>query len=376
MKRFKTTALTVMFFVLTLTVLTITLFREKGSISYQENRVLAGRPSFSVEAAANGDITRDFGSYITDHFAGRSYLLKLKGVIDINVGERMINGVYISSDRLLSANNLKNVSTEGFTEAVNTFSDNYEGTVYFTALPTSTGVYGEMLPEYLNTGAEKQRIDSLYGDLGDKVRRIDAYSILKMLNDNYIYYRNDTKWTSYGAYCVYRTVIQKLGFSPIAYDRFTIEHVTGEFRGNLYNRSQYTGIKADMLDIYEYRRGTEIVSCKSYDNSGAEHDAELYDKSFIGTHDMYRLYLGEKTLMLRINTGLNNDKKLLVIKDDYANCFVPFLTQHYSEICVISPDMLTADLSQLLDVNEYEQTLFLFGIENISDELNMQLLNR
>ncbi len=365
-----------MFLVLTLTVLVITLFREKGSISYQENRVLAGRPSFSVEAAVNGDITRDFGSYITDHFAGRSYLLKLKGVIEINVGERMINGVYISSDRLLSANNLKNVSTEGFTEAVNTFSDNYEGTVYFTALPTSTGVYGEMLPEYLNTGAEKQRIDSLYGDLGDKVRRIDAYSILKMLNDNYIFYRNDTKWTSYGAYCVYRTVIQKLGFSPIAYDRFTIEHVTGDFRGNLYNRSQYTGIKADMLDIYEYRRGTEIVSCKSYDNSGAAHDAKLYDKSFIGTNDMYRLYLGEKTLMLRINTGLNNDKKLLVIKDDYANCFVPFLTQHYSEICVISPDMLTSDLSKLLNVNEYEQTLFLFGIENISDELNMQLLNR
>ena len=34
---------------------------------------------------------------------------------------------------------------------------------------------------------------------------------------------------------------KKLGFSPTAYDKYTIDHVTDGFRGDLYNRSQYSG---------------------------------------------------------------------------------------------------------------------------------------
>lgn len=376
MKKFKQVLTAILFFSFVLTFSVFTIVREKGTTSYQENRRLAEMPDLNAYSLVSGSLVPQLGSYIADHFAGRSYWLNVRSFIDTNVGERVVNGVYIADNMLLGINDSENMKINSFTDAVNQFSDDYAGTLYFAAVPTSTGVYGEMLPVYMNVGSEKNKIDELYENLGNSVRKIDTYNILKMLNDNYIYYRNDSKWTSYGAYCVYRTVIQKLGFSPIAYDHYTIEHTTGDFRGNLYNKSQYRSIKADMLDIYDYSAGSEIVSCTAVENNGKEHPAELYDKNFIGTNDMYKLYLGESAPLIHITTNVNNERKLLVIKDDYADCFIPFLTQHYSEICVISPDVLTKELSSFIDKNDYEQALFIYGIENISDETAPDSINK
>ena len=65
-----------------------------------------------------------------------------------------------------------------------------------------------------------------------------------------------------------------------------------------------------------------------------------------------------------------------MIKDDYADCFIPFLTQHYSEIDVLSPELLDGSASDFVDFDKYEQTLFLFGIENLSDSSIFASLNR
>ena len=39
-------------------------------------------------------------------------------------------------------------------------------------------------------------------------------------------------------------------------------------------------------------------------------------------------------IMIR-NPDALTDRKLVVIKDSYANCFIPFLTSHFSEITVV-----------------------------------------
>lgn len=356
--------------------LILTMFRTKGTESYQENRKLAELPEFTFSALLDGSYADELGDYFTDHFAGRSYLISANGAINANIGEGIVNDVYVTDSMLLALPDAEEASFDMYAAAVNEYAEDYDGTVYFAAIPTSSGVYSDMLPEYLSDSSEKEQIDSLYNSLDGTIRKIDAYNILKMLNDNYIYYRNDSKWTSYGAYCVYRTVIQKLGFLPSAYDKYTIEHVTADFRGNLYNRSQYSEVKADMLDVYTCRDGAEITECIGYNNDGTSYEKRLYDKSFISTNDMYNLYLGEAAPYVRIKTSVNNDRKLLVIKDDYADCFIPFLTQHYSEIAVISPDCLENGISSFVDPDDYEQTLILLGIENLSQEDLLDSINK
>lgn len=356
--------------------LTMTLLREKGTDSYQENRRLAELPEFTLSSLTDGSCTEKLGSCFTDHFAGRSYWLCINGAISANLGESSVNGVYVADDMLLAMPEMDENSFDECISAVNDYAVNYNGIVYFVAVPSSSGVYSERLPQYFDSNSEKELIDSLYNSLESDIRKIDAYNILKMLNDNYIYYRSDSRWTSYGAYCVYRTVIQKLGFLPAAYDKYTIEHVTGDFRGNLYNISQYTGVKSDILDVYSYSGGAEITECVGYNNDGTFYEKKLYDKSYIGTNDMYKLYLGEDAPFVRIRTSVNNEKKLLVIKDDYGDCFIPFLLQHYSEIAVISPDYLENGVSSFINPDDYEQTLFLYGIENLNSSGIFENINK
>lgn len=310
--------------------------------------------------------------YLTERAASRlparSRMIAADSRLKSAMNESIVNGVCVDSSMLLDAEVSDRGSTTKNARIINEFCGNYKGAVYFAAIPTSSGVYESRLPEYMRKNPESLQISSFYGELEGNIREIDAYNILKMLNENYIYYRNDTRWTSYGAYCVYRTVIQKLGFSPVAYDKYTIDHVVDDFRGNLYARTFYSRVRPDIIDIYRYPEGSGIISCTAYDNDMKSFAGKLYDKSFIDSGDMYDMYLGEKRPLIRIRTTVNNERRLLVIKDSFADCFIPFLTQHYSEIDIADPAYMEGSISNFVDPDNYEQILFLFGIDSMDDE--------
>ncbi len=368
------TAVLVILFIFSFLILTVV--EKKSDESLTENRSLAPFPHFSAESLSDGSYSRQLEAYMTDHFAYRDKWVSAKAEIESDMCEKIVNGVYVGEDRLLDTDILERRISEKNIDAVNKFTENYKGTVYFTAVPTSSGVYGDVLPEYLLSNNEKNQMDNLYTALDDSIRKIDTYNILKMLNDNYIYCRNDTKLTSYGAYYVYRTIIQKLGFQPSAYDKYTIKHVTSDFRGNLYSRCLYSGTKPDILDVYSYAGGAEITSCTAYKNNGISYRKILNDMDFLESGDMYRMYLGEEEPFIRIKTSVNNAKKLLLIKDSYADCFIQFLIQHYSEIVVISPGHMTKNISNFVDPDNYEQTLFLFGIDSMDNENLFEYINK
>lgn len=350
----------------------LTVFSRKSDSSFTENRSLAPLPKPELGALYDGSFTAGLNEYITDHFAGRSGWIAAKTAMETQLSEGIVNGVFISDDRLLDAELSSRTPAAVNADIFNDYAERYSGTVYFAAIPSSSGVYGDALPEHTVTRSENQQITALYDLLSGDIRKIDAYNILKMLNDNYIYYRSDTKWTCYGAYCVYRTVIQKLGFLPTPYDKYSIAHVTDSFRGNLFSRTLSEKPKADILDIYEYPEGAEIISCNCIDREGNIKESSLYDFSRLDSSYMYSMYMGDDAPVVKITTSVNNDRKLLVIKDSYADCFIPFLIQHYSEITVVSPDTLSGSLTDYLDPDSYGQTLFLFGIENLGDRTALE----
>ena len=344
----------------------MTIFGNKNGKSFSENRELTKFTKPSFETVYDGRSAEQLDGYFTDHFTDRSKWLYFKSLIEAEVSESIVNGVYVSSERLLDTENthLNEKMLSYNADIINNFAQKYDGTAYFVAVPSSTGIYGDVLPSHVVEINDNQKINMLYEILDNGIRKIDAYNILKMMKESYIYFRNDTKWTSYGAYCVYKTVIQKLGFIPTSYDKYTVEHVNDKFRGTLYNRTLSKKPKADVLDKYVYFDGAEVLSCERIQSDGTSSEGVLIDMSRLSSSDMYSMYLGEDIPVLKIKTSAQSEKKLLVIKDSYADCFIPFLTQHYSEITVVSSDILEGSLSEFVDVNEYPQTLFMFGIEN------------
>ncbi len=352
--------------VLTLAFIAAVLIATVVTGAIRGNRAYANKAN-----AAPGEV---LGSIMTDSFAGREQWLRLNALIRSKAGEGLVNGVYVGKGMLLDAESSERKIPAATAELINSFVSRYDGAVYFAVIPTSSGVYSDMLPQYLLKYPENQQINRFYDQLGGSIRKIDAFNILKMLNDSYIFYRTDTKWTCYGAYCVYRTVIQKLGFIPTAYDKYTIRHITGDFKGSLCLRSRYSNVKPDIIDVYVNPEGAEVLSCRGYYNDGSSVEKQLIDERLLDTGYMYDIYLGEEAPLVKINTSVNNERKLLVIKDSIADCFIPFLIEHYSEIDVISPELIDRPIEELTDTDNYEQILFLFSIESLEDSSKFRCL--
>ena len=325
-------------------------------------------PAPTWDNIAGGELGRELSSCAAQRLAFTESWRSVGSRIDSAISGSIVNGVYIADDRLIAADVSEREDTEESAAVINSFADSCDGAVYFVAVPTSAGVYGDVLPSHLSRVTEKVQTDRLYEQLGGDIRRIDAYNLMRMLSDDRIYLRSDSKWTMYGAYCLYRTVIQKLGSQPISYDKYTIRHVTDEYRGDLFERTLYMKCEPDILDIYEYPDGVQVTECVSVGNDGSEQECPLYDISALDSDDMYRLYLGERAPLVKIHTDVNNERRLLLIGSECAACFVPFLTQHYSEITVFFPEYSDRPLSGFTDPNDYEQVLFMLGIDSINSE--------
>ena len=361
----KITALSAVVFIGAVSALTV--FLPKQSQSQDEGRELAKFPKISMSALADGSFTESLSTWCADHFAGRSGWTSAGAALNSRICENVSNGIYITGERLLDTDAAKRGSSSAAADSVNDFAENYSGAVYMAAVPTATGVYGNLLPEHLRSDTEKAQISRFCDHISTGVRRIDTYTLLKTLSDQNIYYNTDSRWTCYGAYCVYRTVIQKLGFIPISYGRYSISHVTDEYLGDLYRRAMCKRCRSDILDVYTISDGAEITECTGMDNQGIVTEKQLFDREAAKGQEKYQLYLGEPLPLIRISTTVSNERKLLVIGDSFADCFIPFLTQHYSEIVYFRPKYASRQLTSFLDPDDYEQTLLLMGIDTLSE---------
>ena len=65
---------------------------------------------------------------------------------------------------------------------------------------------------------------------------------------------------------------------------------------------------------------------------------------------------------------------LLVLKDSYANAFIPFLAGSYKTITVVDPRYYAESLDMLLAEDEYTDVLILYNIQTLSQDSHLQQL--
>ena len=326
------------------------------------------RPTW--RSVLNGSWCTQLERYLNEDIGFHDVLFRIKSRTDLFIGEKMIQGVYVTDDRLLEKLYAEEApAPESLADPVNAFCAETGLPTYLVLVPSASEVYRGDLPANAVSDEQSSRIQQIYSATASGVRCIDAYQILYTHKDSYIYYRTDTHWTSYGAYLVYRSVIQKLGFTPTPYERYVIRHMTTSFRGDLYAKTLYDDVKPDLLDRYSNEDGAKITSVTAYDGDGDATDrgTVLYRESALSTPDMYRYYLGTPCDKLVIRTDVESGRKLLLYKDDLADCMVPFLLEHYSEICIIDLARTGARYRAYADPSAYTQALFLCSMERWTD---------
>lgn len=75
-----------------------------------------------------------------------------------------------------------------------------------------------------------------------------------------------------------------------------------------------------------------------------------------------------------IDSASESKKVLMVFKDSYANCFVPFLIPDYARIIMIDPRYYTEDISETIQSNGVTDILFLYNANTAAEDHSLYQL--
>lgn len=349
-------------------------FSKKESFSEEENRYRAKMPEFSFSALEDKSFMRGIDKFLSDNFPGRINWVKSKKNIDRMMGKTVINGIYIADDMLIEKLPQPDYEeVDKSIKAINKFAHHYKTNVSLMIAPTSAGVYPDKLSSFTPQLNQKEFIRETASKVSSDVSVIDVYDTMISERDKYIYYRTDHHWTSYGAYCAYRYAGTNLGYKPIELEKFDIEHAANDFRGTFYNKCFCDDIKKDVIDIYSIPDNENILSVTMNDGKETNSSDSIYFREYLEGADKYRVFLGNNKAYMNIKTNVPNEKKILVIKDSYANSFIPFLTNHYSEIAVIDLRYVKTSIKEYVNPDEFDQTLFLYNASTFSVDSNIKM---
>ena len=387
-----------LFAVIMVAIPAVTIALPKAEKSENENRTLAKMPTLvdqkKLDKAENPQdvwnaikwkyITNregkafkdDFETFFCDHLVGREIWVKSCNTLQRLSGQREINGVYTEGDRMIQlfrGGDRESVDTS--LAAINACAAKFpDKQVSFMLAPTSQEVYGTKIPSYMGITSEKAFIDDAYKKL-EGVTSIDCQSFITGHGSEYIYYRTDHHWTSLGAYYAYQSAAKTLGYNAYSRNMFNVETAGTDFRGTLYSKTLDDRITPDTMDYYHLANGEPTLTMTCINGGDVQKYESLYVREFLEQKDKYSSFTGSNVPVVTIETDVDNDKSLLIIKDSYAHSLVPFLSKHYSKITMIDMRYINTDISRLVKLDEYQQVMFMYNVITFSEDNNLPKLS-
>ena len=340
-----------------------------------ENRNLQQFPKITWNTLTQGRFESQFDDYVADQFPFRDMWIGVETTIARLAGNTLSNGIFLGKDGYLIQQFVMPEEEEyeeilsGFTEIAEAHP---EQNLYAVVVPTAVSILKEKLPANALkiAGDEDDFIDRLYQDLeANKIQTIDVRSALTDLKaaGTQVYYRTDHHWTTDAAYTVYKVFADaaELEENEVVYEKLL---VSDEFQGTLTASSGFRSAESDAIYIYLPQKdesGEDVIDYTVTNVDSGTKTASVYDTSYLSGRDKYALFLGGNHGELKIQSSASSGKSLLILKDSYANCFIPFLIPDYNTIIVIDPRYYLGDLDQLIGDEGITDILFFYNAETL-----------
>lgn len=341
------------------------LVNEKKEFSENENRYLQTESKFTFKRLLEGEFISDFESMLTDQFPFRNTFMSIKLNFDKLLGKQSQNGVYLGKDNYLLQKYDKPENNDKIIKKINEFNMAANIDLNVMIVPTSITINDDKLPKNAPTYDEMETINYIYNNL--KIdKKIDLYDSLKETNKKYqMFYYLDHHWTSYGAYVAYTEFAKLNNLTSIKLSKFDIKEVSDRFNGTLYSKTNDYSRKPDLIHTFTYGDNdlkVEYVMSKKIRNS-------LYEDSYLEKKDKYSYFLDNNhPLIVVTNNSINNSNEIIIIKDSYANSFVPFLVNHYKKIHIIDPRFYKLSISDYIKENNIKTGLFLYNVNTLDSD--------
>lgn len=327
-----------------------------------ENRNLQEKPKILSE-----NYVEKLNSYMADQFFIREKLISFKSRIDLVLGKNKINNVYIGSDNQLFEE-FKITSNDDLFNKVDVINEfkkaNEDLLVNFMLVPTATSILDDKLPLYAPVDDEIEYINNVKSYLLDDIKFIPIYDKLKANKDEYIYYKTDHHWTADGAYLGYEAFCESTGIEATNKEDFEKIIGSNDFYGSLSSKVGLFGLYKDKLNIYIPKNSNMLVNYVMEQKK----DTSLFNSDKLKHKDKYQVFLNGNHPLIEIETDKNLDKKILVIKDSFANNFVPFLTENYGNIFLIDLRYYTESINEFIKNNDINEVLFLYNVNTFNED--------
>lgn len=337
------------------------LFSKDKKYSESENRMLAQKPVFSMANLTSGKYMKDMEDYVTDQFFIRDKWINLKVLEDLALGKKESNGVYIGKkDYLMEIPTAPNQKAlDNNLDAISNFSASHPDiNTVMTLIPNAAYIYDHLIPRNAPVRDQEKDIKYVMNAVSTSLNFVDLTKTMSSHKEEDIYYKTDHHWTTLGARYAFDALNTALGIEKPTQE-YKIYPVTHSFQGTLASKSGYD--KAlDTIEIY-VPQGVNTECVVNFTDEGKK-SASVYESAALKKKDKYEVFFGGNHTRIDISTPMEEKKNLLLFKDSYANCFIPFLVPYYRNIIVIDPRYFYDDIESLISDNEITDVLFLYNV--------------
>ncbi len=345
----------------------------KREFSELENRKLAQEPAFSLAgiAAKDNPWMEKYAEYVKDQFAFRDRWIDLKSRAEAVLLKTENNGVWLGKDHYLFAKYLSIGSRfEMNLGAVERMAERHPGKVSVMIVPSASLILSEKLPWQTPAADEDAALDTILQRCSGKAANVyDLREALRAHKEEYIFYRTDHHWTSDGAYLAYEQFAQAHPENFPLFDRAAAnEKQVLDFYGTNYSKARNYNVVPDVITYYDLPNVLTVYTAEADGTERAE-PGPLYNYSDFETRDKYKAFL-------RGNNGYsvlegNGTGSILVIKDSYANAFLPYLTADYATIGIVDYRYLNERVDSLIERGGYDEILVLYSFQGFMNDLTL-----
>lgn len=400
-----------LFLIPIVTITAMNLFASKDqTVSALEQRDIQQMPKLTVDGLVEGTYTKQFDNYYSDHFVMRDSVLEtgndiksLKGWSNADGVELVVQGnnnmgenlggetaegaegaegaieasanpqppgsdsvaaaskeegpegvvktekstYLVIKDRAMLLYRYNAPAAKDYAATLNRLRSELEPDVrlYSLLVPSQVEFIEEAKYRKLND-SQKEAFESVYDQTGEGIVQVPAYGKLEARKTDYLYYRSDHHWTSLGAYYAYQAVAATMGEKPLTLSSFKKNEIKN-FLGSAYAATLNAGMKKNPDIVTTYMPNVQF-KFDIYKTTKPKSHPLIEAKLPTDGRGGYAVFLGGDFPLGRIATDVRNGKKLLIVKDSYANAMIPYLVPHFEEINIVDPRYYKGNLLTLI----------------------------
>lgn len=393
----------VLFFGLIFLLMACDLVTPDQKRSWRENRNLAQKPSCSAQQILNGTWMQSYTDYCKDQFFLRDGWIRAYSVAESLLFQKKEVGNMIAGDgavlfpKVFALKETQEKQLQKNQEALIRFAEKNQGRVTVMLVPSAAAVFPERLPAQAPLYDENAIRENVQNEIKKEVQKevqekeqkkvqkgaekeaseqisvLDVKETLHTQPLEEVYYKTDHHWTTEGAYLAYKQFCAEKGKIPFAKEDH-IQKTAGGFFGTSDASFCQWNRKPDEIVWYEPDHKMTRYRITGDGEAVEEETAGMYQKEKLSGRDKYGMFLYG-------NGGYNvidgdGNGSILVIKDSYANCFVPFLTADYEKIGVMDLRNYTGSPAERIQEDGYDEILILYSFSSFYSDSSIQNLQK